>query len=180
MKYTYFLIISLLILSGCSENQKPALRQGAFYTEEQGAAELKKLESMYSSREQWEPRKQMLKENILKGMNLSPLPTRTPLNPIISEKRIHDGYSVQNVAIETIPGFFLCGNLYRPLDETKKYPGILCPHGHLTVIHLEHGDASTLIYRNVVPLLPGWALLSSATACMGGAESRANNSTLLQ
>ncbi len=130
MKYTYFVIISLLILSGCSENQKPALRQGAFYTEEQGAAELKKLESMYSSREQWEPRKQMLKENILKGMNLSPLPTRTPLNPIISEKRIHDGYSVQNVAIETIPGFYLCGNLYRPLDETKKYPGILCPHGH--------------------------------------------------
>ncbi len=130
MKYTYFLIISLLILSGCSENQKPALRQGAFYTEEQGATELKKLESMYSSREQWEPRKQMLKENILKGMNLSPLPTRTPLNPIISEKRIHDGYSVRNVAIETIPGFYLCGNLYSPLDETKKYPGILCPHGH--------------------------------------------------
>ena len=130
MKYSFLTIISLLILCSCTESQKPALRQGAFYTEEQGAAELKKLESMYSSREQWEPRKQMLKENILKGMNLSPLPTRTPLNPIISEKRIHDGYSVQNVAIETIPGFYLCGNLYRPLDETKKYPGILCPHGH--------------------------------------------------
>ena len=132
MKYIFLSIISLLIICGCSESQKPALRQGAFYTEEQGAAELKKLESMYSSREQWEPRKQMLKENILKGMNLSPLPTRTPLNPIISEKRVHDGYSVQNVAIETIPGFYLCGNLYRPLDETKKYPGILCPHGHFS------------------------------------------------
>jgi hypothetical protein len=130
MKYIFLSIISLLILCSCSESQKPTLRQGAFYTEEQGSAELKKLESMYSSREQWEPRKQMLKENILKGMNLSPLPARTPLNPIISEKRIHDGYSVQNVAIETIPGFYLCGNLYRPLDETKKYPGILCPHGH--------------------------------------------------
>jgi hypothetical protein len=63
-------------------------------------------------------------------MNLSPLPTRTPLNPILNEKRIHNGYSVQNVAIETIPGFYLCGNLYKPLDETKKYPAILCPHGH--------------------------------------------------
>ena len=130
MKYCYLLIISLLILISCNETSKPSLRQGAFYTEEQGAAELKKLESMYSNREQWETRKQLLKENILKGMNLSPLPSRTPLNPIISEKRIHDGYSVQNVAIETIPGFYLCGNLYRPLDETKKYPGILCPHGH--------------------------------------------------
>jgi uncharacterized protein len=130
MKYSYLPVLSLLIIFSCTESPKPALRQGAFYTEEQGAAELKKLESMYSSREQWETRKQMLKENILKGMNLSPLPSRTPLNPMISEKRIHDGYSVQNVAIETIPGFYLCGNLYRPLDETKKYPGILCPHGH--------------------------------------------------
>lgn len=130
MKYVFFVVISLSLLASCAKSQKPALRQGNFYTEAQGAAELKKLESMYSSREQWEPRKQMLKENILKGMNLSPLPTRTPLNPIIGEKRIHDGYSVQNVAIETIPGFYLCGNLYRPIDETKKYPGILCPHGH--------------------------------------------------
>ena len=130
MKYSFLTIISLLILCSCTESQKPALRQGAFYTEEQGAAELKKMESMYSSREQWEPRKQMLKEQILKGMNLSPLPTRTPLNAIIGPKRIHDGYSVENVSIETIPGFYLCGNLYRPLDSSSKHPGILCPHGH--------------------------------------------------
>jgi hypothetical protein len=130
MKYSFLTIITLLILCSCTESQKPTLRQGAFYTEEQGAAELKKMESMYSTREQWEPRKQMLKEQILKGMNLSPLPTRTPLNAIIGTKRIHDGYSVENVSIETIPGFYLCGNLYRPLDSSAKHPGILCPHGH--------------------------------------------------
>ena len=87
MKYTYSdNNQSAYSAAAALKDQKPALRQGAFYTEEQGAAELKKLESMYSSREQWEPRKQMLKENILKGMNLSPLPTRTPLNPIIRRK----------------------------------------------------------------------------------------------
>ena len=81
MKYSLFVNNQpVSFFQGCSESQKPALRQGDFYTEEQGAAELKKLESMYSNREQWEPRKKMLKENILKGMNLSPLPTRTPLN----------------------------------------------------------------------------------------------------
>ncbi len=61
MKYCYLLIISILILISCSEAPKPSLRQGAFYTEEQGAAELKKLESMYSSRGEWEARKEMLK-----------------------------------------------------------------------------------------------------------------------
>jgi hypothetical protein len=72
----------------------------------------------------------MLRENILKGMNLNPLPVRTPLNAVLSDKRIHDGYTVQNVYIETIPGFYLCGNLYRPDPDTLKYPAISCPHGH--------------------------------------------------
>ena len=130
MKYSFFVIIGLLIVFSCTNSQKPILRQGYFYTLDQGKAELEKMKSMYTTKEQWEKRKAMLRENILKGMNLNPLPTRTPLNAVIGEKRIHDGYSVQNVYFESIPGFYLCGNLYRPLDETKKYPGILCPHGH--------------------------------------------------
>jgi uncharacterized protein len=131
MKTRFLTIVACLILtSACKTDQKTALHQGAFYTEEQGAAELKKLESLYSNSQEWEKRKALLKENILKGMNLFPLPRRTPLNAVISARRNHDGYSVENVSIETIPGFYLCGNLYRPLDSTKKYPAILCPHGH--------------------------------------------------
>lgn len=137
MKFRFLSIIGLLILFSCSNNQKPVLKQGKFYTEEQGAAELKKMETMYSDIKQWEARKQMLKENILKGMNLSPLPKRTPLNAVISQKRIHDGYTVENVYFESIPGYYLCGNLYRPLDDTKKHPGILCPHGHFSGDTLE-------------------------------------------
>jgi uncharacterized protein len=130
MKYSYLILIILAVLTGCSKSQKPTLRQGNFYTVEQGAAELKKLESMYSNKEQWEARRKMLRENILKGMNLSPLPERTPLNAVPGSKRIHDGYTVQNVYFQTIPGFYLCGNLYRPLNDSVKHPAILCPHGH--------------------------------------------------
>jgi len=130
MKYSFLTLISLLILCSCTESQKPALHQGYFYTPEQGAAELKKLEAMYTNREHWEARRNMLREKILKGMNLSPLPTRTPLNAVSGKKRIHDGYTVQNVYFESIPGFYLCGNLYRPVADTLKHPAILCPHGH--------------------------------------------------
>ena len=130
MKYTLFAIITLLLLNGCREVQKPQLRQGEFFTLDQGIAELKKMESMYSDKEQWESRRKMLREHILKGMNLSPLPERTPLNTVLGPKRIYDGYSVQNVSFESIPGFYLCGNLYRPNPDSSKHPGILCPHGH--------------------------------------------------
>ena len=110
--------------------EKGTLRQGAFFTEEEGKAELLKLESMYSNKEAWEPRKKMLKSRILKGLNLSPLPNRTPLNQVIGSKRIRDGYSVENVYFESIPGFYVFGNLYRPLESTKKHAAVLSPHGH--------------------------------------------------
>ena len=130
IKSTFFICLILLSLSGCQTNQKPTLRQGAFYTVEQGKAELKKLESMYSDKTAWETRKQLLRASILEGLNLSPLPKRTPLNAVISARRIHDGYSVENVSFESIPGYYVCGNLYRPLNDSIKHPAILCPHGH--------------------------------------------------
>ena len=40
-----------------------------------------------------------------------------------------DGYVVENVAIESAPGFFVCGNLYLPAVE-KKMPVVLSAHGH--------------------------------------------------
>jgi uncharacterized protein len=132
MKYSIFTIVTVLLICSCKNNQKPALRQGDFYTEEQGKAELKKMESLYNNRKEWEARKLILKENIFKGMNLSPLPFRTPLNSVISAKRIHDGYSVENVYFESIPGYYVCGNLYRPVDVDGKHAAILCPHGHFS------------------------------------------------
>jgi len=130
MKYYLLSIVFLLFLSSCTTEQPAVLRQGAFYTEEQGKAELMELESKYSSKKGWEKRKKLLRKSILKGLNLTPMPQRTPLNAVISSKRIKDGYSVENVYFESIPGFFVCGNLYRPIDETQKHPAILCPHGH--------------------------------------------------
>jgi dienelactone hydrolase len=41
-----------------------------------------------------------------------------------------EGYIVENIAIESFPGFYITGNLYRPLKTNKKCPAILSPHGH--------------------------------------------------
>ncbi len=130
MKPVSFLLLIALLPAAVCMGQKKTLRQGNFYTEEQGKAELKKLESMYSHKKTWAPRRKMLRSAILEGLNLSPMPNRTPLNAVIGSKRIMDGYSVENVYFESIPGFYVFGNLYRPLDSAKKHPAILSPHGH--------------------------------------------------
>ena len=129
MKTILFSLIILLLI-GCESGKKPELSQEEYKLEEAGKMELKKLESIYHNKEQWEARNVILREEILKGINLFPLPSKTPLNAVISSKRIYDGYSVENVYFESIPGYYVCGNLYRPLDVTKIHPAVLCPHGH--------------------------------------------------
>jgi dienelactone hydrolase len=52
------------------------------------------------------------------------------LKPIIWGKHERRGYSVENVAFQSLPGFFVTGNLYQPADGSGPFPGILCPHGH--------------------------------------------------
>jgi len=126
------IIISIASCTTCRAQKGTVLRQDQYYTEEQGQEELARLESMYSDSSAWEERRQLLKKSILEGMGLSPLPERTPLNARITSERTRDDYTVSNVCFESIPGFYVCGNLYRPLDTINQHPGILCPHGHFT------------------------------------------------
>ncbi|MFQ5805691.1 MAG: alpha/beta hydrolase family protein [Phycisphaerae bacterium] len=98
--------------------------------EQQAAAQLAGFARSYHDRKQWEARTQRNREGMLRGMELWPLPERTPLKPIIHSRREFDGYSVENAAFESSPGIFVTGNLYRPTSRKGPFAGILCPHGH--------------------------------------------------
>ncbi|MFN3650509.1 MAG: alpha/beta hydrolase family protein [Armatimonadota bacterium] len=83
-----------------------------------------------ATRKEWLARRQELREQILVSCGLYPLPPKTPLNARVYGKIEREGYTVEKVVLETLPGFFLSGNLYRPAAVTGKVPGILNPHGH--------------------------------------------------
>ena len=91
----------------------------------------------YPSRETWEGRKAKLRRQILFAAGLDPIPARTPLNPKIFGRLERKGYSVEKVYLETWPGFYLGGNLYRPLDKTGPFPAVAKPHGHWSYGRLE-------------------------------------------
>lgn len=92
--------------------------------------QLAKSRAEYTTAEAWQLRRQQLREEFLKGARLWPLGDRQPPVAIVHSRREHAGYSVENVALETLPGFYCTGNLYRPLDQAQPGPAILCPHGH--------------------------------------------------
>jgi predicted alpha/beta-hydrolase family hydrolase len=110
--------------------KKPQLCQGNYHSEEAAREQLAKFAASYSNLSEWKRRAEHIRECILRGAELSPLPQKRPLNPIIHSKREHDGYTVENLAFESLPGVFVTGNLYRPRRGNGPFAGILCPHGH--------------------------------------------------
>ena len=105
-------------------------REHHIRSEPEAAEHLQNLLASYSNLAQWEERKKMLRENILRQIQLDPLPQKKPLNPIVSKTRRYKGYTVTNVALETVPGYWIYGSLYQPLSAKGKTPALLSPHGH--------------------------------------------------
>lgn len=103
---------------------------GAYWTEEEGNDFLQQMRQTYTTPKAWECRRKEIKKHILAGLDLKKFPKRAPLNPIMGEVRKYDGYQVQNVAFESLPGVYVTGSLYMPLETKGKLPGILSPHGH--------------------------------------------------
>jgi hypothetical protein len=73
------------------------------------------------------------------------MPTKTPLNAVIHGKIDRGEYTVEKVYFESAPGFFVTGNLYRPVKINGKAPGVMFAHGHWKDARLsESGDAELL------------------------------------
>jgi len=81
------------------------------------------------SLEEWRSRAAWLREHILASAGLLPMPERTPLNPVVFGERKHDHYTVSKAYFESLPGFLVTGNLYKPVGDGP-FPAIVSPHGH--------------------------------------------------
>ena len=80
--------------------------------------------------EAWASRQKSLQQRILVATGLWPMPPKTPLNTIIHSKIKRDGFTIEKVIFESLPGHLVTGFLFRPVGKQGPLPGVLCPHGH--------------------------------------------------
>jgi hypothetical protein len=113
----------------------------------------------FTSPETWAPRARYLREHVLASAGLMPMPERTPLRPVIFDDVAHSDYIVSKVYFESLPGFFVTGNLYRPVGDGP-FPAILSPHGHWAYGRLEHTAVASIPGRAIGLARQGFVVFS--------------------
>ncbi|MCE2809919.1 MAG: hypothetical protein LW850_05905 [Planctomycetaceae bacterium] len=85
------------------------------------------------NKEAWETRAGELRQQMLVSLGMYPMPTLAAVKPVVHSRRELDGYAIEKVYFESLPGLYVTGSLYSPtspLAEGQKRPAVLCPHGH--------------------------------------------------
>jgi hypothetical protein len=130
MKLTATLLFAIFLSSALPMQQPvqdPLLRwmdkiaQGQLQAREDAVAQIRTVADA-------ERRKQVVHAKILDA--LGGLPTyKGPLNARVTGSLRADGYVIEKVIYESLPGYFVTANLYRP-DRPGRYPAVLLQAGH--------------------------------------------------
>jgi len=114
----------------------------------------------YPSREAWTERAAFLRKQILAASGLLPLPEKPPLNAQVFGRLDREGYSIEKVLLETYPGLWLGGNLYRPRGRQGPFPGVVSPHGHWQYGRLESQPLGSIPARGINLARQGFVVLT--------------------
>ncbi len=128
-------IISMLCLASAPAAQIP--EQDARNVDTHDSSTHFKM-PIFASREAWLERAAFLRKQILASAGLLPMPEKTPIHAEVFGKLERSGYTIEKVLLETYPGFYLGGNLYRPTGGHGPYPAVVSPHGHWAYGRLEN------------------------------------------
>lgn len=97
---------------------------------------------------EWEAYAATLRKQVALSSGLYPFPEKTPLNAQVTDKVTHDDYTVEKVKIEAYPGYYVTGNLYKPIGAGP-FPGMVNPHGHWEHGRLENSDSCSVPGRAI-------------------------------
>src|SRR5258708_14417764 len=113
----------------------------------------------YKTLAEWQARRAHLRKQILSAAGLLPMPPKNDLHPQIFGRIENKTYSIEKVLLETMPGYYLGGNLYRPMKRAPagRFPGVVSPHRPSTYRRPGHSVNPTVPTRPLNSTHPGSA-----------------------
>jgi dienelactone hydrolase len=115
---------------------------------------------VFATREAWLQKAAFLRKQILSSAGLLPMPEKTPLHAQVFGKLERGTYTIEKVLLETYPGFYLGGNLYRPLGKSGPFPAVVSPHGHWAYGRLENTSQVSVPARCINLARQGFVVFS--------------------
>jgi hypothetical protein len=81
-----------------------------------------------TSEDDWLSRQKFVREKLIGS--IGPFPEKTPLSPRVMGVIRQDGYRIEKIIYESLPGFYVTGCLYIPEKLKGKAPAVLNVIGH--------------------------------------------------
>ncbi|MCM4153994.1 xylan esterase [Arenibacter sp. N53] len=91
-------------------------------------AKRKESISKLKTKTDWEGRQQLVKEKLQES--IGDFPAKTPLNPVITQRIKKDGYSIDKLYFESMPGVKVTAAFFIPNGKRKNLPTIIYCSGH--------------------------------------------------
>jgi dienelactone hydrolase len=147
-----------LVPSGVSQAQLPAqdARASRLIDADHFELRIKVPETV----EELENRREELRQKFLLTNGLWPMPAKCEMNPVIFDEKLGDGFRVAKVYFESLPGYYVTGNLYRPATGDGPFPAVVCPHGHWTFGRLTNGETGSIPGRCIDLAKMGFVVIS--------------------
>ena len=135
MRWLAWMLLAALAIGGSAQANGPRVLPAGKTPDDKRLGPLKDLDGYFPfspsrTPDEWNARSERVKRQILVANGLWPMPTKTPANAVVHGKLDRGSYTVEKVYLESVPGHFVCGNLYRPKGKTGRLPAVLAPHGH--------------------------------------------------
>ncbi len=130
------LIANLLTASAChaadwSLDENPQLAQ--YFETQVAAIEARSSLFNFQTLQDWEAARPRLRQQLFDQLGLNPLPARTPLEPQVTGVVDGDGFVVEKLHFQSLPGLYVTANFYRPKNATGPLPAVLYVCGHALV-----------------------------------------------
>lgn len=103
--------------------------------EDRRLGELRHLNSHFpfqvpKSLDDWKQRREQIRRRVQFANGLWPMPKLPEPQAVVHGKVQREDYTVERVYLESYPGYYVTGSLYRPVGKSGPFPAVLCPYGH--------------------------------------------------
>ena len=118
------------------------------------AAQLRAADKAPATREEWETRRREIRDNLQVAFGSFP-EKPCPLEPQVLGVLKRDGYRIEKLVFQTMPGVWMTASAYVP-DKPGKHPALLAVHGHWRGARLD----PVLQKRCIGPAKLGYVILA--------------------